>query len=239
VGVLPFLAGVISLVFAGLLGRQWIVRRRPAQAAWAVALLLFAAASFALFLGTAGGWSENEFKAYWLLGAVVNVPFLAQGELWLLVRDRRVTSATLLLVIFGTAYAAARIVRAPVNFDALAQDLPLGREVFGGDAEAVVLARVYSYAGYAVLLAGTLWSAWRMRGRTDLRDRFLGTLAIAGGATIVAVGAAFAAAGNLPGFSITLAAGIAVMFWGFLRASRPPRVRRPTPEPAGEGETSH
>jgi hypothetical protein len=238
VGVLPFLAGVISLVFAGLLGRQWIVRRRPAQAAWAVALLLFAGASFALFLGTAGGWSENEFKAYWLLGAVVNVPFLAQGELWLLVRDRRVTTATLLLVIFGTAYAAARIVRAPVNFDALAQDLPLGREVFGPDAEAVVLARIFSFTGYAVLLAGTLWSAWRMRGRPELRDRFLGTLAIAGGATVVAVGSAFAAAGNLPGFSITLAAGIAVMFWGFLRASRPPRVQPGSLEPAGGGTTN-
>jgi hypothetical protein len=233
-GVLPFLAGVVSLAFAGLLGRQWVARRRPAQAAWAVALLLFAGASFALFLGTVGGWSEVEFKAYWLLGAVVNVPFLAQGELWLLVRDRRVTTATLLVVVFGTAYATARIVRAPVNFDALAQDLPLGREVFGGDAEAVMLARVFSYSGYAVLLAGTLWSAWRMRGRSELRDRFLGTRAIAGGATVVAVGAAFAAAGNLPGFSLTLAAGIAVMFWGFLRTSRPRRMH-PRPQPAAGG----
>jgi hypothetical protein len=236
-GVLPFLAGVVSLTFAGLLVRQWVARHRPAQAAWGVALLLFAGASFALFLGTVGGWSENEFKAYWLLGAVVNVPFLAQGELWLLIRDRRVTTATLLVVVFGTAYATARIVRAPVNFDALAQDLPLGREVFGGDAEAVMLARVFSYAGYAVLLAGTLWSAWRMRGRSELRDRFLGTLAIAGGATVVAVGAAFAAAGNLPGFSLTLAAGIAVMFWGFLRASRPPRVHPRVPQPARGGTT--
>ena len=72
-----------------------------------------------------------------------------------------------------------------------------------------------------MLLGGALWSAWRMRGRPDLRDRFIGTLLIASGATIVAAGATFAAYGNLPGFCITLVAGIAVMFVGFLRASRP------------------
>jgi hypothetical protein len=41
------------------------------------------------------------------------------------------------------------------------------------------------------------------------------------GATIVAAGSAFAATGILPGFSVALTAGIAVMFWGFLRASKP------------------
>jgi hypothetical protein len=38
---------------------------------------------------------------------------------------------------------------------------------------------------------------------------------------IAGFGSAFAALGNLPGFSISLLAGISVMFLGFLRASRP------------------
>ena len=44
---------------------------------------------------------------------------------------------------------------------------------------------------------------------------------IALGATVVAAGAAFAATGVLAGFIGTLVAGICLMFWGFLRASRP------------------
>ena len=59
-----------------------------------------------------------------------------------------------------------------------------------------------------------------MRGRPELRDRFYGTLLITLGATVVAGGSTFAAIGNLPGFSVTLVAGIALMFAGFLRASR-------------------
>jgi hypothetical protein len=50
----------------------------------------------------------------------------------------------------------------------------------------------------------------------------VGTLLIAIGATVIAgFGSAFAALGNLPAFSVALLGGIAVMFAGFLRASRP------------------
>ena len=63
----------------------------------------------------------------------------------------------------------------------------------------------------SILLGGTLWSAWRMRGRPELRDRFLGTLLIAFGATIIAgFGSAFAALGYPVPFSISLLVGICV-----------------------------
>ena len=77
-----------------------------------------------------------------------------------------------------------------------------------------------------MLLAGAGWSAWRMRRRAELRDRMLGTLGIALGATVVAVGSGIGAAfGHVWLFSVGLAAGVAVMFWGFLRAtSRPAPV---------------
>jgi hypothetical protein len=60
-----------------------------------------------------------------------------------------------------------------------------------------------------------------MRGRPDLRSRFWGILLIALGSLIVAGGSAFAAVGNFAGFSATLAAGVAVMYGGFLTATRP------------------
>jgi len=111
---------------------------------------------------------------------------------------------------------------------ALAERLPSGKEVFGAGTAAQHLPQVFSYPAYFILVAGALWSAWRMRGHPELRDRFVGTLLIAVGATIVAAGATFAAFGLLVGFILTLVAGIAVMFGGFLRASR----RTPAPAAA-------
>lgn len=217
----PLAAAVVALVFAGLLLRQWLERRRPAQLLWAAALLMYAGASFALFLGTLSGWTTAEYRAYWLLGAVLNVPYLAQGELYLLLRRRMVAHVLLLLLLFATAFALNRVRTAVPDVAALTHDLPIGREAWVNDPFVLDLARLYSFPAYFLLVGGALWSAWRMRGAAHLRDRFWGTLWIAVGATIVAAGSAFALQGLLAGFSLTLAAGIGTMFYGFVRSSRP------------------
>ena len=84
VWVLPLVASFISLGFAGLLGRQWLSQRRSFHAAWIVALLMYAAASVALTLGVLDGWSAAEFRVYWAFGAILNVPWLALGTVYLL-----------------------------------------------------------------------------------------------------------------------------------------------------------
>lgn len=223
--VVPSIAAVVAGLFAGMLLRQWITRPRPPQLAWAIAMLMFAAASAAAAAGVANGWTPFEFKVYWALGAVLNVAFLAGGEVMLLFRRSWVVWATSLVLVFATAYTVSVLSAADVHQAFLSDQLPLGRDVFGAGTPAHRAAQLVAYPAYVMLLLGTLWSAWMMRGRPDLRDRFIGTLAIAIGATIVAGGAAFAATGLVVGFFATLVVGIVVMFWGFLRASR--RVERP------------
>lgn len=221
--VFPALATLIALAFAVLLGRRFARRRHSYLAIWAAALLMYAAASLAVALGAAGGWTSGEFRVYWALGAVLNVPFLAQGELDLLVRSRTARSVLYVALAFVTAYTIARVRTAAVDAAALAEDLPSGKEVFGDGTPAHRLPQLISIPAYLVLVGGALWSAWTMRGRAELRDRFRGTLLIALGATVIAgFGSAFAALGELLWFSLALLLGIAVMFWGFLRASRRP-----------------
>ncbi len=192
-----------------------------------MAMLMYAVASAALCLGIENGWSSAEFRAYWLFGAVLNVPYLATGELYLLVKQRWIPHAVLVLVLASTAYATLRVRTAPVEPSVLEREFFSGREVLGEGSTSLLLARLYSFAGYGVLVLGAIWSAWRMRRGPELRSRFLGTLLIVLGATVVAVGSIFAASANLPGFSVTLAAGVAVMYWGFIIATR----RRPTHAP--------
>lgn len=217
--VLPLAAAIIAVAFAALLVRQFRERRRPYQALWAVAMAMYAAASSALFFGVLDGWSPAEFRIYWLFGAVLNVPFLAQGEIYLLVRNRFVANAALMVLAVATGFAIFRLMSAPVTPEALARSLPKGREVFTSDPTAYKLAPFFAYPSYAFLVLGAAWSAWRMSGRPGLRGRFLGTLLIALGATVVAAGSAFAAAGAVLGFEATLLAGISLMFWGFIVAS--------------------
>lgn len=228
--VFPLLAGLVALVFSALLARQFAQRRRSYQAFWAVALLMYAIASVVVALGAVDGWTSGEFRVYWALGAVLNVPFLAQGELDLLVRNRAVRWGLYVLLVFVTAYTIAVVRTAELRGGAaaLAEDLPSGKEVFGAGTPAHRLPQLISIPAYLVLVGGALWSAWRMRSRPELRDRFRGTLLIALGATVIAgFGSAFAALGHLLPFSLSLLVGIAVMFAGFLRASRPTSATRP------------
>jgi hypothetical protein len=218
--VLPFLAAAISLLFGVHLLVRSGRRRSWAEAVWGVAMLMFAAASTALALGVLDGWSTAEFRVYWLFGAVLNVPYLGAGELYLLSRRRWIGHLALTVVLAATAWAAAEVRTAPVDMEVLrTQEFFTGREVLGEEAPSRTLALLYSYVGVAVLVLGILWSALGMQGRPELRSRFWGILLIAVGALVVAGGSAFAAAGNFAGFSATLAVGVAVMYGGFLTAT--------------------
>jgi len=219
--IFPLAAAGIALVFAVLLGKQFVSRRRPFQLLWAVALVMYAAAAMAVFLGVLDGWSVAEYRVYWLFGAVLNVPFLAAGEAHLLVRSRVVLRIVDVVLAVATVVAIALVFAADISQGALAGHLPAGKTVWAEQPSMRILASAYSGVAYLYLVAGTIWSAMKMRKQPGMRDRFLGTLGIAIGATIVAAGAAFAVKGLAQGFSLTLSVGIAVMFWGFLRAGRP------------------
>lgn len=227
--VFPLAAAVIAFVFAWSLGRQWLARRRPYQGLWAISLLMFGVASLAMFLGVVDGWTGAEFRTYWLFGAVLNVPYLAAGEVYLLSRRKVAARLFLLLVGVATVAAAWEVWSTTLRAAPLSRLLPLGKSTFVDHSlfGAYHLAQWCGNGAYGILLVGILWSAWQMRGRPDLRPRVGGTLLVALGATVVAIGSGFGAAFDIvPLFAVGLAAGVAVMFYGFVRVSRPAPAAR-------------
>ncbi len=238
--VFPFVAFAVALYFALQLTRRFMARRREFEGVWAVALLMYAVASLAMFGGVIDQWSTAEFRTYWLLGAVLNVPFLFLGEVYLLVKRRWVAHGLLILLIIGSAFAAYRILIAPLNEPGLDRSFPLGKEVFGDNSLPYRLAQFYSFTAYFLLLGGLMWSALSMGRRRDLRSRTAGVLLIAAGATIVAIGSGIGAGFRLVAlFSFSLAAGVAVMYWGFVKTTARGAPHDPVPRPpAAEVSTS-
>ena len=107
--VFPLLAAGVAFVFAGRLFADYARRRQPYQLAWAIALAMYGVASFVVVFGGLDGWSDREFEVYWAFGAVLNVPFLAGGELMLLVRNEAFRWAVWLVLIFLTAYTVTTL----------------------------------------------------------------------------------------------------------------------------------
>ena len=89
-------AGLVALAFALSTLERWLDRRKRHELAWTIALAMFTVGAGALWLGASDGWSGATFRVFYLFGAILNVPFLALGTIYLLGGVRR-----------GDAWAAA------------------------------------------------------------------------------------------------------------------------------------
>lgn len=219
----PVAAALVAVVFAGQLARQVARRRRPHALAWALAFALYAAGAAAVAIGVGAGWTAPVFMIYWLAGPLVNVPLLATGQLLLLDRDRAWLYWSAATLVALTAVAA--VVSADVDREALAEAnrahrIPLGRDVLAGSL-AYTLARPFSFT-FLIVVGGAVWSAVRTRRWTVLLIA-LGVMIVAGDSVAIRVG-------NGELFGVLLAAGITVMYVGFLATTG---SRRPSIAPTG------
>jgi hypothetical protein len=220
---LAFLATAIATVFAQATGVRFTRRRKPHERAWTIALALFALASAALATGASTGWDRGTFRAFYLLGAVLCVPWLGLGTVYLLagaVVGRRVETG---LILFS-GFAIGVMLSAPIHGAIGPVGIPIGKDHFGVLPR--VLAGVASGVGATVVLAGAVWSAVRFA-----RSRAEGTSRLAGGNALIALGTLVLSSGGLvqgavgkdQAFALTLASGIAVIYAGFAVASSVPR----------------
>jgi hypothetical protein len=223
----PLAATAVSGYFSWLLATQFTERRRPNLAAWSVALAMFALASMAAAVGALAGWAPFTFRVYYLFGAVVNVPVLALGTIYLLA-PRRVADVAMILVAVASVVAAVIVFQAELNEAALvARGIPRGSEVLSEGVR--LLSRYFSIIGFLVVVGGALWSAVKLarKRQPQLKRLAAANMFIALGTTVVAIASEMArlASGSMEDlvFSAGLFLGVSLMFTGFLK-TRPPRA---------------
>jgi hypothetical protein len=160
-------ATLLAGAFAAATFERWLERRRRHELAWSVALAFFAAGALSLWAGAALGWDAPTFRLFYLFGAIVNVPALALGTVYLLA-GRRAGDVAAAGVAVLSAFAAGVLAVAPLTGPIDPDHLPQGSDVFGPLPR--VLAAVCSSVGALVVFGGAAWSAYRaLRGRSGLR----------------------------------------------------------------------
>lgn len=229
---------LVAVAFTASTLERWSARRRRHDLAWTAAMALFALGALAYFSGVATGWRPWSFKLFYLAGGVLTVPVLALGTVYLL-GGRRLGDRVALAVALVGAFATGVILTAPLSRPLDPDHLNAGREVLGLGPR--ILAAVGSGLGATVVIAGALWSAWRLwrgRGRPGAHagppqgaGRLVAAnVAIAAGTLLISVKRPFEVltGSDETGFALALSVGLAVMFAGFLLAS----VRSRTPAAA-------
>lgn len=226
--VFPLIAIVVAWTFAAQLGRQWLDRRRAHALAWAISLLLFGLGHVGVLIGITAGWSPAVFGIYWLSGALLNVPFLALGQLHLLDPRRSVIYWTLAGI--ATAWCIVFTVTATYDAAALAaaaDGVPAGREVIGGSIAYALLRPTTTT--FVIVVVGSAWSALRFR-RWSLLLIALGTTVAAAGSSVIGSTIDYL-------FPVLSALGVLLMYVGFrvVSGARMPQRRGSPPQTVDRG----
>lgn len=219
-------ATLVSIAFACSTLERYLARRARHEAAWTVSLFMFAIASAALWIGSAIGWHGWTFRLFYLFGALLNVPFLALGTVYLLTA-RRTADLTAAVVSLLAAFAAGVVVAAPFTASLPADGLPRGSEVFGVGPR--VAAALFSGLSAIVIFAGAAWSAYRFArqrnvtvpaGKISPRRMAVANALIALGTLVLSAGGLLnSVVDEMDAFALSLVLGIVVIFAGFLLTS--------------------
>lgn len=225
---LAMAATLISLAFCLSTLERWQGARKPHELAWTVSLAMYAAGSAALWWGAGMGWGEWSFKLFYLFGAILNVPFLALGTVYLLV-GRRAGDRWSKIVALLAAFCSGVVLAAPLVAPVPTDGLPQGSEVFGVAPRA--MAGIASGVAATFIIGGAAWSAVRLLrprasvappppGGVSARRLALANVLIAAGAVVNAMGGLLNSVMDaMDAFAISLVAGIALIFTGFLVSS--------------------
>ena len=198
-------ATLVAVAFSLSTWDRWLRRRRPHELAWAVSLLLFAVGAGALWWAESRGWSNESFKVFFLAGAVLNVPFLALGSVYLQFGPRVGDQVhRVLLVLSG--FATGVVLVAPTKTQIAGHEFPTAKELFGVAPR--VLAAVGSGVPALFIFGAAIWSAIQLSKRRSpsigaVQRNVSSPKRLAIGNILIAAGTAIlSASGSLSGLSL-------------------------------------
>ena len=153
-------ATLVAVAFSLSTLDRWLRRRRPYELAWTISLALFATGAAALWWAETRGWSLASFRVFFLAGAVLNVPWLALGTVYLLAGRPPATGRAAWLLVPQRAGHRHRAVR---------PDHGRGRRQRAAHRQGRLRRRARacsprSFSGLPalVIIGGALWSAVRL-----------------------------------------------------------------------------
>lgn len=239
--ILPLVSTIISALFAILLFRRYVEKRRAHMLVWGIGLVIYGIGTFAEFY-SAQAWSATIFRLWYLCGAVLAAAWLGQGTIYLLVRRRGVANALMALLLVGTLIAAVHVFSTPLNESLFSPKLPLSEQYATRSAQGIVGimpeggVRSYSFLfniyGTVALVGGALYSGYLFWRKRVMPNRVLGNVLIALGGLSPALGGTLARIGAPEYLYLSELFGVIVIFIGFLLATRQQPVDAPAAQMA-------
>ncbi|HKX75707.1 MAG TPA: hypothetical protein VJR05_09985 [Acidimicrobiia bacterium] len=216
-GAIATAAAAIATAFTLDLARDYRRRPRPHVAAYTAGMAFFAIATWALAFGLLSGWTGFSYRLFFLFGAILNIPFLALGSMYLVVGRR---AGTITFLIVGAIAAISTTLTTTVGF---ASPLPAGgipHDIFPPISEGFgprLLAAIAGGLASTIIIVLSAVSAYRFW-RKD-RKIFYGNILITLGTFAAAWGGTGLALGEAAAFALSLLLAATLIWSGYRVAS--------------------
>lgn len=210
---IPLATFTVSVVFSFILFKHYLQKTSATYILWwFIGVLTYGAGTLTESINTVIGWSELNFRWWYITGALLGGAPLAQGTVYLILKKSHAHILTSLLVI-TVLIASYFVLKSPINFDLVE------KERMSGSVFQWQWVRRYSpfINIYAVLflVGGAIYSAlkyWKSNGSSK---RFWGNLLIAIGAILPGIGGSFTRFGYVEVLYVTEFTGLVMIIWAY------------------------
>jgi hypothetical protein len=211
---IPVITTLVSVGFSWVLFNHW--RRKPGAYYllwWFIGGVMYGVGTFTESYTSIFGWNESIFRAWYISGALLGGAPLAQGTVYLLLRDKVAHGLTALLIA-TVLVASYFVLQTPIN-TALVEMHRLSGAVMEWSWVRLFSPFINIYA-LIFLAGGAGWSAWKYYtlGR-EYRARFFGNLSICVGAILPGIGGAYTRFGMVEVLYVTELIGISLIWLGY------------------------
>jgi hypothetical protein len=220
--ILALGAAALATAFSAVLWVGYHRSPRHHVAAYGVGITMFAIATWALWVGLQYGWSGPAYRVFFLFGAILNIPFLALGSMFLVVGRR---SGNVMAVLLGALTAISTTLTTTISFASPLPGSGIPEDIFSTGFSPRLFAIIGGAAGSTILIIlsvvsiARFWSANRRIVWANLLI-VAGTFAAASGGTGLALGEESA-------FAVSLLVAVTLIWAGHRVASGARRLQPP------------
>ncbi len=224
------IAALAATLFAGDLWRDYARKPRPHVAAYGAGISMFAVATWALFIGLTFGWTGAAYRVFFLFGAILNIPVLALGSMFLVVGRK---SGHAMTIFLGALAAISTTLTLTVPFENPLPEGGIPEDIFALGFGPRLFAIIGGALGTTILVALSLVSIFRFWRKN--RPIVWGNALIVTGVAAAAWRGTGLALGDGGGFAVSLLIAVTFIWAGYKVASgkRPGSVGEHK-EPNGE-----
>lgn len=203
---IPIATFILSISFSIVLYRHYQKKRDATYILWwFIGVLTYGAGTFTESFNTLYGWTDTNFRWWYITGALLGGAPLAQGSVYLLLPKKTANILSAVLV-FYVILAAYFVLNSPIKYEAVEPSRMSG-SVFEWQWIRLFSPFINSYA-VLFLVGGAIVSAIRYYKRTGTSIQFWGNVLIAAGAILPGIGGSFTRMGYVEVLYVTEFTGL-------------------------------